>query len=219
MANEANHNTLPWVQGNHLELALPMKIVYFTPNGKITQDYEPPTGSTICVEFQSNVNALCFTPTVEGNVLHVTDNGELPAGIYSVNIHVTEPNGDKRCSKLKNSIVVYDDNAETVDEFDDFPEWAEGAILQGSVFYNTSGGVVQDAVLYTEQSLTIEQKAQARTNIGAGTYSKASSGIPSTDLAQSVQTSLRKADTALQSSDMVALTNNEIDTIWNTSMS
>lgn len=135
MANEANHNTLPWVQGNHLELALPMKIVYFTPNGKITQDYEPPTGSTICVEFQSNVNALCFTPTVEGNVLHVTDNGELPVGTYSVNIHVTEPNGDKRCSKLKNSIVVYDANEETVDEFDDFPDWADGAIIDNEVFY------------------------------------------------------------------------------------
>jgi hypothetical protein len=43
-----------------------------------------------------------------------------------------------------------------------------------------------DAVLYTEQSLTSEQKAQARTNIGAGTYSKPQDGIPSTDLASGV---------------------------------
>ena len=35
-----------------------------------------------------------------------------------------------------------------------------------------------------------------------GTYSKPSGGIPSTDLASAVQTSLEKADTALQSSDI-----------------
>lgn len=43
-----------------------------------------------------------------------------------------------------------------------------------------------DAVKYTEQSLTPEQKAQARTNISAGTYSKPSGGIPASDLAGGV---------------------------------
>ena len=51
-----------------------------------------------------------------------------------------------------------------------------------------SGGGSQDAVLYTSQSLTSTQQAQARTNIGAGTgtYSKPSGGIPGTDLASGV---------------------------------
>lgn len=56
-----------------------------------------------------------------------------------------------------------------------------------------------DVVTYTQQSLTDAQKEQARTNIGAGTYSKPSGGIPSSDMASAVQTSLGKADTALQS--------------------
>ena len=43
-----------------------------------------------------------------------------------------------------------------------------------------------DAVLYTEQTLTSEQKQQARSNIGAGTYSKPGSGIPASDLAEGV---------------------------------
>ena len=59
----------------------------------------------------------------------------------------------------------------------------------------------KDAVTYTPQTLTEEQQAQARTNIGAekaGTgYSKPASGIPKTDLAADVQTSLDKADTAI----------------------
>lgn len=63
-----------------------------------------------------------------------------------------------------------------------------------------SGGS-KDAVTYTPQTLTDEQKSQARTNIGAekaGTgYTKPASGIPKSDLEQRVQTSLAKADTAI----------------------
>lgn len=55
-----------------------------------------------------------------------------------------------------------------------------------------------NAVKYTEQTLTDAQKGQARTNIGAGTYDKPSGGIPSSDMASAVQTSLGKADTAYQ---------------------
>ena len=82
-------------------------------------------------------------------------------------------------------------------------------------------------IKYVPQTLTEEQKAQVRANIGVGTgstggstsssditeqtllswgftkntgtYSKPSGGIPKSDLASSVQTSLDKADTALQS--------------------
>lgn len=63
-----------------------------------------------------------------------------------------------------------------------------------------SGGS-KDAVTYTPQSLTDEQQTQARENIGAekaGTgYTKPASGIPKTDLAYDVQTSLAEADTAI----------------------
>lgn len=61
------------------------------------------------------------------------------------------------------------------------------------------GGSDPEAVKFTPQTLTDAQKEQARTNIGAGTYSKPSDGIPATDLDSSVQASLGKADTALQS--------------------
>ena len=63
-----------------------------------------------------------------------------------------------------------------------------------------SGGTA-DAVTYTPQTLTEEQQEQARTNIGAekaGTgYTKPADGIPKSDLADDVQTSLAKADTAI----------------------
>lgn len=55
-----------------------------------------------------------------------------------------------------------------------------------------------EVVTYVVMTLTEAQKTQARTNIGAGTYSKPSNGIPKTDLASAVQTSLGKADSAYQ---------------------
>lgn len=63
-----------------------------------------------------------------------------------------------------------------------------------------------DAVLYTPQELTSEQQAQARQNIGAGTYTKPNTGIPATDFAQGVQTSLEKANTAVQPSALTPIT-------------
>lgn len=65
------------------------------------------------------------------------------------------------------------------------------------------GGNDPNAVHFNAaQSLTDAQKAQARTNIGAGTYSKPSDGIPASDLAPNVIP------------DVESLTTAEIDTIW-----
>jgi hypothetical protein len=48
------------------------------------------------------------------------------------------------------------------------------------------GGTDMEAVHFTPQSLTPEQKLQARTNIGSGTYSKPNNGIPLSDLESGV---------------------------------
>lgn len=70
------------------------------------------------------------------------------------------------------------------------------------VYHKIPQEYLPEIVLYSEQTLTEKQKSQARTNIGAekaGTgYSKPASGIPKTDLAGDVQTSLDLADKALQ---------------------
>lgn len=76
-------------------------------------------------------------------------------------------------------------------------------ITEDNVISATGGGGSADAVLYTPQTLTPEQQTQARSNISA--YAKPTGGIPSTDLSSAVQTSLGKADSALQSSDIASM--------------
>lgn len=68
--------------------------------------------------------------------------------------------------------------------------------LSGSmdVASSAGGGGVANAVLYVPQSLNSEQKAQARNNIGAGTYSLPHLGIPPTDLVLAIQEKLHKID-------------------------
>ena len=48
------------------------------------------------------------------------------------------------------------------------------------------GGGSDDAVLYTPQTLSPSEQSQARQNIGAGTYTKPQTGIPSSDLESGV---------------------------------
>lgn len=58
-----------------------------------------------------------------------------------------------------------------------------------------TGSVVRYDVV---QSISEADKARARQNIGAGTYTKPANGVPKTDLASDVQTSLDKADKAVR---------------------
>lgn len=72
------------------------------------------------------------------------------------------------------------------------------------------GGSTADAVKYTSQSLTDAQKIQARTNIGAGTYDKPSSGIPASDLETGVIPDVSgKEDTSNKVTSLSAQSTNE----------
>lgn len=134
-----NQKTLHWVEGNHLELALPMKIVRFTEEGKISEDYIPKKGSNIKVVLKGMMKERTFTPEVNENYLqnylHIVDDGTLEADIYAVEILVVEPNGTKRRSRWEKVVQIHHSNARVVKQFDDFPDYAEGAIIEGNVFF------------------------------------------------------------------------------------
>ena len=80
-----------------------------------------------------------FVPTIEENNIIFTDNGTLAVGEYAVVITVKEPDDTKRRSKWLMVVTVYDSNEPVMDEFDDFPDYAEGAIIEGSVFFFAKG--------------------------------------------------------------------------------
>lgn len=61
------------------------------------------------------------------------------------------------------------------------------------------GSITVDTALSDSSTNPVQNKVVKKALDGKGTYSKPSTGIPATDLASAVQTSLGKADTALQS--------------------
>ena len=77
-----------------------------------------------------------------------------------------------------------------------------GITPEGQLVTTPGGGgeasVTPASIVTATEQMTTTQKASTRSNIGAGTYSKPSGGVPKTDLASAVQTSLGKADTAYQ---------------------
>ena len=65
---------------------------------------------------------------------------------------------------------------------------------------------ISDASTVGKALLTTANAAAALSTLGAGTYTKPGGGIPATDLTTAVQTSLGKADSALQSVSSTAIT-------------
>jgi hypothetical protein len=68
-----------------------------------------------------------------------------------------------------------------------------------SALQTVASSNITDATTTGKALLTALDAAAARSTLGVGSYSKPSTGIPLTDLASAVQSSLGKADTALQS--------------------
>lgn len=62
----------------------------------------------------------------------------------------------------------------------------------------SGGSITVDSELSSTSENPVQNKVIKAALDGKGTYSKPSGGIPKTDLASAVQTSLGKADTALQ---------------------
>lgn len=89
-------------------------------------------------------------------------------------------------------------------------QWAEEYVLNNSSFTSTQWAAINSGI----DGNTLQQMLQDI----ADAYVVPSGGIPSSVMDSAVQTSLGKADSALQPADVVSLTTAEIDTIWNIAM-
>lgn len=133
----------------------------------VIEGYKPAHGGRFSVRFLYNVPANATLNVSNGT----TGTGTKP--IWHKNAPITGS-----AIKAENLVTFIYDATTT-------SEYPTGRYLVAAIdaAEEGSGGPV-NAVLYTEQTLTSEQKAQARANIGAGTYSKPSEGIPPDDMSQ-----------------------------------
>ena len=135
---ELEYKPIEWIEGNKISLALPLQKVEITPSGKVVSDYVP--DGPIEVVIKSTFKIYRYTPTLDGNLCIFSDNGTLRQGIYAIEILSTEADGTKRRSQYPRVIIVHKDSTSLLEPFEDFPDYAEGAVLDtASVFYFAKG--------------------------------------------------------------------------------
>lgn len=158
--------TIKRVQGNRLELAIPLQTETMTPSGKVVADYNVPEGAEVRVLLVSAWKNLAFVPTsVSGNLVTVVDNGTLPTGKYAVEVRIKEADGTPLRSKYCNIIEVCDCNDGVTTQYDDF---IEGSVqLDAQVFWfakGDKGDPFTFADFTQEQIELLQQPAQDKAN-------------------------------------------------------
>ena len=136
---------IPHVQGNVLSLAIKLQTETVTvDNGHVTKtytDFVPNPNFPVTVLLASGLFSKKLTATMDGNVAHITDNGTLHIGKYSIEILCR----DSYCNRMrfkKDAVVrVYDltreaDIPEGI-EFSSETHWLTGAVF---IAYGGSGG-------------------------------------------------------------------------------
>lgn len=154
------YQTLPWIAGNPLTLRIPLQKVTITADGHETEDYEPQDGDTVTIILRSQRSEKTYVPEIEGNIATISDNGTLLIGEYAVETVVVESDGTKRRSYYPFVLNVMKATPDMLAYFDDFPEYANGVLLDTpSIFFAIGGGTI-DAYTKAESDARYVQKVE-----------------------------------------------------------
>ena len=155
-----DYKTLTWIAGNPLRLQIPLQKVTITADGHETEDYEPQDGDVVTIILRSQRSEKTYVPEIEGNIATISDNGTLLIGEYAVETLVVESDGTKRRSYYPFVLNVMKATPDMLAYFDDFPEYANGVLLDTpSIFFAVGGGTI-DAYTKEESDARFVNKVE-----------------------------------------------------------
>ena len=155
------YQTLPWIAGNPLALRIPLQKVTITAEGHVTEDYEPQDGDTVTIILRSQRSEKSYVPEIDGNIATISDNGTLLIGEYAVETLVVESDGTKRRSYYPFVLSVMKATPDMLAYFDDFPEYANGVLLDTpSIFFAVGSGGTIDAYTKEESDARFVNKVE-----------------------------------------------------------
>ena len=155
-----DYKTLTWIAGNPLTLRIPLQKVTITADGHETEDYEPQDGDVVTIILRSQRSEKSYVPEIEGNIATISDNGTLPIGEYAVETLVVESDGTKRRSYYPFVLNVMKATPDMLAYFDDFPEYANGVLLDTpSIFFAVGDGTI-DAYTKEESDARFVNKVE-----------------------------------------------------------
>ena len=155
-----DYKTLTWIAGNPLRLQIPLQKVTITADGHETEDYEPQDGDTVTIILRSQRSEKTYVPEIAGHIATISDNGTLLIGEYAVETLVVESDGTKRRSYYPFVLNVMKATPDMLAYFDDFPEYANGVLLDTpSIFFAVGGGTI-DAYTKEESDARFVNKVE-----------------------------------------------------------
>lgn len=126
------------VRGNSKDIAIPLQKETVVADAVVTEDYIPEEGADIIVSLKNGYVSYDYTPvTIDGNVLVIHEEGNIPSSTYNMEIRITNPDGAKLRSMWCGIVRVCECNDPLLKEYDDFREGEETLIA--SVFYFAKG--------------------------------------------------------------------------------
>ena len=155
-----DYKTFPWIAGNPLRLQIPLQIVTITADGSVTEDYEPQDGDTVTIILRSQRSEKTYVPEIEGNIATISDNGTLLIGEYAVETLVVEAAGTKRRSYYPCILNVMKATPDMLRAFDDFPQYADGVLLDTPCIFFAVGSGAIDAYTKEESDARFVQKVE-----------------------------------------------------------
>jgi len=160
------------VQGNVLRLAIPLTLRTLEKVGDEIQSTDTdfiPTNN-VKIALSKMTKEYKFTPTIEGHVAYIEDEGTLPIGIYSITIITKDGNGKPLRYKDRGCVGVYDTAAEAGItpgiEFEAGTQWLDAAVF---LAFDGGGGIGEetDPIFSASPAAGITDEDIARWNAGS----------------------------------------------------
>ncbi len=145
-----------WVQGNTQPLLIPMEQEVVTPQDEIeVTPFYPDADDEVMVYLTGGRRCYSYTPTVDGNLLTIVDDGHLPAGCYNVEVVVKRADGTGRLhSRWDHQVIVTASNNSVLKEWDEFKQ--QGVQARAALFFFAKGDP------FTYEDFTPEQIADLK---------------------------------------------------------
>lgn len=138
MSTQQDNEKIIWVRGNTQQLLIPLEKEVVSPSGDITTvDFYPDEEAVIKVILYNDYRKYEYTPSLDGNLLTITDSGTLAVGCYGVAVTVKNPDGTRLHSNWNHQVVVTATNNSVLKEWDEFKQ--QDVKARAAIFFFAKG--------------------------------------------------------------------------------
>ena len=155
---------LIWVRGNSQPLLIPLEQEIVNSDGTVTEPYYPEGDASVAVYLVGRSRKYMFKPTVDGNLLTITENGSVPAGCYGIEVIVINLDGSRFRSFWPEQVVVTESNHSVLEQWNEFRN--TGVRARAALFFFAKGDAGVSNIIAGTGSNSIVQKGGGNSATG-----------------------------------------------------